>query len=211
MTKPAGVRISNTIELYLTGPERSQAARALQMIDRVHGDGELPLTQIVKGPIYNRWAMEYDPVINRITVNTGQISNFEFKILHEAAHILDFQVFGHGKGYGSESANPDMAELFEAIRRSDAYKKLSAVLDHGFLIRNKPMAVEDLLKERELFARCYAQYITIRSCDHVLLAQLNYILEQDAIRDIVYQWSISDFKPIGNTIDRMFGRKKWIR
>lgn len=67
------------------------------------------------------------------------------------------------------------------------------------------------MTERELFARSYAQYIALRSGDHVLLNQLDEVLKEDTVRDIVIQWSVKDFMPVGQAFDILFRKQKWLR
>lgn len=208
-TKPAGVKVSKSMLLQLTGPERSQAIHALRMIDRVNGDGELPLTQIVKGPIYSMWEMEYDPAENSMTANTGKIADMEFKIIHEVGHMLDYQIFGSGKGYGSERGIIEMQGWREAVLASNAYKNLKDIFDHGFLVGAQSDYVAEFMMERELFSRSYVQYIAQRSENGVLLHQLDCILKRDVNRLISTQWTKDDFMLISKEIDKLFGSKYW--
>jgi SPP1 gp7 family putative phage head morphogenesis protein len=208
-TKPEGSRIGDTMDIHLVRSQRSIARRTFNAIDRVHGDGELPRTRMETGTVPDNWDMEYNPMRNLITARSGRNSNFRLDTIHEVGHMLDYKIFGNGAGYGSASSG-DLVEWRKAVRESEAYEKLKTA-ENGLLIGDQILHVEYLLEEHELFARSYAQYITLRSGDRMLINELQTRLNYDKIGPYSEQWDIPDFEKIAHSFDNLFRKKSWLR
>lgn len=133
VSNPCGKPISQSVEIKLISGERWKVNRALKAIDKVHCDGDLQYAKIVKGVLPDEWDMGYFPSSCMVMVRTGNIENYELMTLHEIGHMLDYQVYGHGHGYGSETGDEYLVDLLGAIKASDAYNILKDILEHGFL------------------------------------------------------------------------------
>lgn len=68
-----------------------------------------------------------------------------------------------------------------------------------------------LLEPKELFARAYAQYVTVRSSDLRLLTQLQEA-QRDLFLGMVYHqyWNDDDFGPVLRAFDRLMRQRRWI-
>lgn len=130
---------------------------------------------------------------------------------HEIGHYLDHQAIGTPRDMASELADPQLSPWFDAVNRTREIRTLRAL----FANRNATIGaarvpvdrgyVEYLLRNREIFARSFAQWIAIRSEDPVLLAQL------DDLRTSIYpsQWDDSEFDPIASALDELARRMGW--
>ena len=162
------------------------------------------------GVLPDNWDMSYSPAHNKITVGSENFPDFEMSVLHEVGHMLDYKILGNGNGYGTEKGSELLNGWREAIRASSAHKKLIEA-SSGLLAGDQPERLEYLLEDRELFARSYAQYISERSGNPVLLQQLHAAQESDKIALYANQWTRDDFKSIAKAFDRLFGRMRWLR
>lgn len=69
-----------------------------------------------------------------------------------------------------------------------------------------------LMREREIWARAYAQWIARESGDEVLLEQINHIITE-AKRDgrAPTQWEWDDFELVSDEISAIFKKRGWLR
>lgn len=223
--------------------------RAAAAIDSVHGDGNLNTIKI--GRMSPR-EIEEQPGTNgyfrpdnqvggshigvRLGKPGGDGSVAESTVLHEVGHWLDFAAIGDpatnvpggywyasgGEGINSASQWAPMSSVFDAIRGSDAYRKLDGT--RGFyesmaantdnsdyirsLYRGRLQFAEYMQSDVELWARAYAQYITDRADDQLLKDQLA-TLRSRFPDDLPGQWSEEDFAPIADAMDKFFTKIGW--
>lgn len=202
---------------------------ALAAIDQVHIDGSLPDIQLVRPKTMQNRGFFYGiaGVPTEIWIRDGCEAP-EFTLLHEIGHFLDFAILGRGRFFAG-SPHPPPANIAAAliawdlaIQRTSAYQQLEAMLMNGksslTLSSGSTITVSVdqalirgyLLDRKELFARSYAQYITIRSLELILREQLDR--ERDRTPEHVYyplQWDDDDFEPVAVTLDHLFQTLGW--
>lgn len=146
----------------------------------------------------------------------------ELTTVHEIGHFLDYEGLGKPLEYSS-GADPTMAEWRTAVEKSQAVQDLKELIQKGKV----PITLDDgtktdytvdvehveyLLEWEELWARAYAQYITLRSGNVVLKRQLDRIRRGVGGNHQVYtaqHWADADFEPIAEAIDKIFEAKGW--
>lgn len=136
-------------------------------------------------------------------------------MLHEVGHFLDFAGFGTPGEYASNSANAAVAPWRKAVLHSEAVRSLTSLIVE--LVTALPEAetqrhrrLLEPLDPEELWARSYAQYVTIRSSDPDLAAALDQI--RTPVPGFVYypmQWDDADFEPIAEAIETLFRGIGW--
>lgn len=148
----------------------------------------------------------YELLFSRYNGYTG------LNLLHEVGHAIDHQLFGPTIGWGS-SSNRAMEPLFQAIEASEAIPRLKACLfelAHDRAVTNvTPRTLGKVTayytSRPETFARAFAQWITVRSGDPKLLAELkekrHSTSDEEKIPD---QWEDEDFAPIAAEFEKLF-------
>jgi hypothetical protein len=116
-----------------------------------------------------------------------------------------------------------MRGLLDAIRDSDAVKSLESlrtgprtvVVNNGrgpvtYTIDRTYIAY--LQKGQELFARAYAQWVTEKSGDPILIRQLSEKLSNIHSDPVAYrhQWDHDDFKSIADEFNKLFRSLGWV-
>lgn len=203
----------------------------LRIIDSVHGDGALPKIPVT----WNRKINEhgsYTSSLSGVAKGIAASSKGEYPLLtlaHEIGHFLDQQVLGVAGRFASESADAAirqrMAAFTKAAHDSLQVKQLRALLAQeraefvvdGELMRAKVDRphVLYLLSHREIFARAYSQWISARSGNPALKAQLDMRRGKTASdpHDVLYtvHWLDEDFAPIKVALDELFRGMKWTK
>lgn len=182
--------------------------RSLNAIERVHGDGVLdaiPVRALPSGhPSFGQMRYRGSRVIDVRVKSSGRWP--ELTATHEIGHVLDMQALGNRGIFASHEGTGVLAQVMRAIRSSAAVRaleELAAGQTSRFVARR---IREYLLTPHELWARAYAQWVTTRSGDPVLLAQL----ERKLGSHLHEQWSAADFEPIALAIDEAFRAKGWL-
>jgi hypothetical protein len=181
------------------------ARKTLAAIDSVHTDGSLPQLRFDEAEIigaaqarfyYDQQMIEIDPAK----------SAPHFALVHEIGHAIDYAL-GNGS-FASATNDPALRHWRNAIYGSHGYLR---ILDYADRITSLAEAeyVNYAIRNSELWARSYAQYIAARSDDPVLLLELrnrqNY--ESDELQ---LQWQDEDFEDIASAIDGYFRLVAWI-
>jgi len=220
--RPSGTRISTLVESG-SGPLFEALRDTLTIIDEVHGDGDLPRlpVRLTTGRIeiggYRFSGRDGTPLRLELSQHSDHP---HLTVVHEVGHFLDHQALGVPGRYASESGHLD--DLMSTIDRSAAIKALRTRIgrQHARVrlpdgsIRQHPILqryVSYLLRQSEVFARAYAQYIATRSQSVVLLQQVSG-LRHALLSGRVYhtQWDTDDFETIGEAFDRLLRRKGWL-
>lgn len=199
-------KVSASITLNVTGIVKSAAEHALEQIDAVHTDGQLP-----KIPLRTDVAMNHAGVyaINKADLTAVEIRINgkgpwpELTVAHEIGHFLDHQVIDKA-GFLASRHSALLAPFREALRKSRAYADIvdaMSSLDHK--VRKN---AEYLVTDHECFARAYAQYIAVRSGDQRMLGQVALARSRLSYR----QWSEDDFREIAAALDQIFKQKGWL-
>ncbi|WP_395735281.1 hypothetical protein [Prosthecobacter sp.] len=108
--------------------------------------------------------------------------------LHELGHHVDLHLDPQ-----------DVAAVVKAALASS-----SADWIENYVSKNK----EYYLDPKEIFARAYAQYVTLKSGDHEVLQELQNVLDDDEIH--WKQWGKSDWIPIEEAITKALKRRTWL-
>lgn len=199
--------------------KRAEAAkeRALQAIEKIHGDGpleEIPFKQTRRGSAnasYNPYADTRGIILKKI--NGGEVS-----VVHEIGHWLDHEAFYIGtsakkslppvrtqgqmfreieKTFGSYG--PEFEEFRDAFKASASYAK----------IENAAMSSSSkdyLLSSHEGFARAYSQWIAQQSGDKGMIKEI-----EDSLGNYYGQWEWDDFSLISVAISNIFKRRGWLK
>lgn len=89
--------------------------------------------------------------------------------LHELGHRFAHGVTGSVSG---PATDPALARWREAVDRSSSKRLLDAVLDAGGMSQESERQIIYAASWKELFARSYAQWVTVRSADSEILKEL---------------------------------------
>lgn len=194
--------VSAALEIRTKLPVAQQIARTIAVIDRVHDDGALPKVTINAKPsaknLGSFWAAS-----NRIGVSPHGPWP-QMTTAHEIGHLLDHQVLGR-RGVFASAVAPELAAWREAVQGSRAVQMIQASLKGS-----RPVyKAEYFLRDREIWARAYAQYVAVRSRDPEMLRQLDLIRRRPIVGQFL-QWSDADFAPIAAAMDDIFKAKGWI-
>lgn len=207
---PSGTPVSNALEVQVHDKKLKERVRhAIDTINSIHGDGTLMQTPILgRAPgggalgCFTRY------------VQGGRVSQTEIKIsrtgehpcmttVHEIGHLID--AFGLGDGFitGVQAAKqPEIKRWLEAVIHTKSYRQLSEIQDsHAAYLRDP----------KELWARCYAQYIARRSNDPVLKEELDKMVNCMYNKMYHAQWSDDEFPEIMNVMDQIFISKGWLK
>jgi hypothetical protein len=216
--RPSGVSLGRALTVG-PGIVNSTLREVVTIIDRVHGDGELPpipmsFVSDLKNPRGHSidGAFIYDIVEDetivarsiRIRQGTPQIS---FVALHEIGHFID-AVALPSRGFASED-DPALRSWRRAVVRSRLYhhlERIAATADSEVQQR-----AVGLMTPVELWARGYAQFVAVRSGNESLRRAL-WALRLRSATDLYFprQWDDDDFLEIESTIDELFRSLGWI-
>lgn len=224
--KPIGTPVSNALIVEGDDTASNKAREAIEAINSVHGDGNLPQIpiKVVQDADFNG---EYE--IDRFdgTPLNIKISSYndhaELTTAHEIGHFIDFaEISDYPLKSGTERGLPEFEEWNNAINNSQAVanirKMSNSPLDYSAEVEiyGKVQTVNPsgdylryTLTPRELWARSYAQYIAVRSGNKNMLNAIERQRKTPLYEDV--QWSEEDFAPIADTIDKLFKAKGWIQ
>lgn len=128
--------------------------------------------------------------------------------VHEVGHLLDNHAFGDGTRFAS-STNAQLTDWRGAVTASTAFRSLQSLKDD---YRNTIFAghLAYLLTREELWARSYTQFISLKSGDAQLAAELDQVRIRNGPVYISRHWDNNDFAPIADAISTLFRRKGWM-
>lgn len=219
-SRPAGVPLSRVL-LIGPGIANDDLRAAVDAINRVHGDGDLPpipvrLTSVVVGgvgvPDGRVWfRQEPEGGLSSIMITVrSDAPNRQFVLVHEIGHALDLCGLP-GEGFASSSAA--VADLDEWRRSVTASRAYAALVERGRQDVGGEATRASILRHlEELWARSYAQFMAIRSGSPALMASLERLRRRPA--SAVYhplQWDDDEFVFIDQAIEGLFGRLGWLR
>lgn len=218
---PSGPVVSQALLVPRGGKYGSRYQAALDAIDSVHGDGQLP--EIPVRTKSNIKALgQYVSYANGKPVGidmNGKGDQFELTLAHEVGHFLDQQAIGQTKIFASRS-EPLLAGWRRVVQESQAVRTLRDMQENPsayervvlggertYTVRPDGRYLNYLLSNEEIWARSYSQYIAERSGNTTMRQQVE--IERG---DTLYGqklWSDEDFAPIAAEFDRVFGGLGW--
>jgi hypothetical protein len=195
--------ISKKVSAQVTRKSLTAVQHAIQQIDKVHDDGNLapiPVTHRVaprsQGTYYSGG--------RSIGLRQRGSLHPELTLAHEVGHWIDEMGL---PGFGFSSPNhPDLADWRKAVESSQAFQNLTSKPGYTSQRRHRRY----LLRWTELWARAYAQFISVRSGDKTMLDQLRAVQDGKTAYWIDSQWTEDDFKPIQTEIEKVFTKMKWL-
>jgi SPP1 gp7 family putative phage head morphogenesis protein len=170
-------------------------------IDAVHDDGILPVIPVDgsagsgnNGVYVSTW----DGKADHISVKaTGQWPHMT--AIHEIGHFLDHQALGSKPGkWATEDKDGPLKDVLATAKASDAYAKIQSMAPRS--------RQAYLSKNKEIWARAYAQYVASQSTDPLIIADLK---KAQSISPYL-QWQDDDFQPIATEITKAFTTLKWL-
>ena len=227
--KPTSTPVSAALDVKATGDVGREIRGAIATIDGVHGDGKLPSI-----PVFGRTTDAENTGEFAFDTTTGKAAHIgispagerqRLTFIHETGHFIDG--FGIPRSDGKEgpgrsySTDPAMKEWWKAVQKSDAVKTLKGLRGKSVIditmpdgkparLKLKGGAVDYLLRNDELWARSYAQYVATRSSDTTLRKELGDSLGGFEHPYIPRQWNHQDFEPIAAEFDRLFTKLGWL-
>ncbi len=211
-----GVPVSNALDVsgLKNGEMKSQVNLALQTIDKIHSDGNLPTIPILQtgagrnyGAFYTTWSES--PIKIAISPKGDHKA---LTALHEIGHFLDNSGLGSGKRWTSQISNQlDNNRIVNIAKKSNWWTGFSERVTKFSnaserMISLSPKYLKYIRGSKEIFARAYAQFIAMESGDPILMAQLRKLQEQA----FSTQWSDEDFKPIAEEFRKLFKEQGWM-
>jgi hypothetical protein len=216
-TTPAGQPVSRFL---IWDPTADNLRHLAEIIDRIHGTGDLPECEIrllARLEVRARYVPGLTTGRDRIDLWRGT-GRMELTLLHELGHLLDFRGIGAGNEFSS-LRDPLFRKWKRAINRTQAVAELESLLrqaESGIIQSGKRRRLSReypayLLKSPELFARSYTQYVALRSGQQSLMDQLDLIRYNH--RDVYRfrQWENADFEPVFEALEKLLRRLGWIR
>ena len=206
----ATVPVSRAIDLKTSEPG---VARALEVIDQVHGDGRLPRIPIETWQVMPQGVLGAYHTVEPFWIKIRSYGNdFVNTTIHEIGHFLDQHGLGDGVIEASEMASRrgigPLAKWWEAASRSEAIVEKMEILDRvrELRITDVVKVLEYQLDPAEIWARSYNQYVARRSGETDVIANL-----KQGKRDIlgVEQWTSEDFQEIETAIDEVMRSLDW--
>jgi hypothetical protein len=217
-----GIPVSRALDVIARGRLKKSIDYGIQMIDKVHGDGDLALLPIRQSSSrstaggFGENKYNHEPVDIHVSKNSNHP---ELTVIHEIGHYLDHSGIGIRKQMSS-ATDPIMSEWREAVKSSKAFKGLQEVYDrryieyeiNGQVQRHWNSGIRDyfdyLMSDEELWARSYSQFIAHKTGDAKLKEQVSQFLKDRV--EYNRHWSDDDFTPIASAIEKMFKQIGWM-
>lgn len=224
--KRGGTAVASAVVVSAVDKTSSAARRALAVIDQVHGDGVLPTIPLVvtgKKKTLGGYSFTHGGTASDIELSKHG-SHPELTMAHEVGHFLDHHGIGKPGTFATTDKygqDPYMARVMASIRGTAAHAQLDgwrgqvetiwpdatgAPARYGISTAHTAY----LLRDEELWARAYAQYIATKSGDATMRTQLESIrgeLSPYAAR----QWADDDFEPVLAAMDSLMENRGWSR
>jgi len=223
---PNGIPVSQAFDLSELPGARSRIGGAvrhsMEVIDNVHGDGELtevPLKQ-TSGSV-SMGTYRYNSITGQpVMITTSSKDDTPgFSFAHEVGHFIDQQQIRSNKDVSDIVSN-----IQEAANKTSAMNRLNQlttlrtvpytsntgeVKDH-YIQQNY---VKYLLRENEVFARSYAQYIATESQDAQMIKDLDFNRDIAKAENSIYpsHWTDDDFAPIAKEFNNLFKAMGWLK
>ena len=183
-------------------------SETLSAIDEVHNVSNLPVIPIsVTSKLDQNVDGEFRSTISGIPYDiqiSSAASTPRMTVAHEIGHFIDLSGIKRTGFFAESKINGALSEWWEAVENSDAFKKWKEIKQNGGLFDANGNIIEKVedsyieysMRQRELWARSYAQFIATRTSNSTMKAEL-----ADALTyRFPNQWEDSDFAPIEKAI-----------
>lgn len=187
----------------LTKQAKEEVRSVTALIDRVHDDGTLPMTN-VSHKISRGSQGTYYRGTGEIGIRKEGAVHPEMTLAHEVGHWIDDKALP-GHGFSSENS-PALAAWRKAVQESEAVQRLKTAPEY----QENKRYLRYALQGRELWARSYAQYVATRSGDVKMLEQVTQVRAGKVAFLKDSQWSAADFAPIAREMDNVFKEIGWL-
>lgn len=216
---PAGSKFSEAFT-SITGKQSKKVIEAISAIDKVHGVGSMPKIPIDgnAGRNYGQYKSYTNGSPIGISVASHNSDHPMMTTAHEIGHYLDHKGF-EGKTWASNSE--ELSGILSASKKSEtingilsgSFDKIPVTIkgmdgDVETFMSLTPRMKQYYLKDKEVFARAYSQYITIRSKNPNMMSELRK--QQNGQHSYVV-WQDDEFKPIAAEFDKLFKSKGWLK
>lgn len=226
--QPGGTKVSDAVDFrivprfrkdaVLTAEQRAKVKRAYDVLDSVHGDGNLPKIPVVgltrrkaiKGTLafYARSMATERPVELGFGAKALR-SHPNMATWHETGHFIDHVGFdGDHMTFSSQEDQGLMAGWLAAVKNSKAIQTMAAWrAGDGAPAGVNPKMLDYMLSSKETWARSYAQYIAVKSKDPGGLKELRNMQaaaanSQGAVpADRRYNRTLQGMRPVPGTWD----------
>lgn len=210
--KSAGVErqspVSGAFDLKVHGKLRDQVNIALDAIDKVHDDGELPKIPLTDTRERSYGYLKYRGLPGAYSADHIAVrSNSPWPSLtaaHETGHLLDLEAIGAKGEYATLSGFADMKRVLAAAEKTETIGLIRERLTMAS--RTTRAEAQYLLKPQEIWARLYAQFIAERSAAPALVRELALLREAAPLRG----WGAEEFAPVAVEIEKMFKNLGWL-
>jgi hypothetical protein len=215
--------VTNALVNLTKGKVNEAVRTAMNAIDKVHGDGNLPRIPVQQSS-GGRRVGEFARIGDRpkhIKISPKG-STPSLNMAHEVGHFIEYSGIPKQQ-YGPRifELSPHFKEWLATVKNSEAYAELRSLKSEKWMANQRPDGtvgqfpvdrryVGYLLSPEELWARSYAQYIAHRSGSSVMIKEVASVRDQpSAYRNA--HWTPADFEPIAQAIDKMFKGLGWIK
>jgi hypothetical protein len=193
-------------------PLSAQFRAAISAADRVHTVCSIPPVPVAISSRRNENGayvrMERPRRAIRIEISRYG-SHPALTLLHEVGHMLDHWCLNRiGAGFASENRDPSFDRLYEIMETDSLLIRLHK---QGSALGGKTSAGErryfrEMLFAREVWARCYSQWVATKSGDDLLLGQLEKVRVDGSYfagKWCTFHWDTECFKPIMDAVDKL--------
>lgn len=203
---------------FTYGKKNVKISEALSAIDEVHDGGNLPVIPIEE--VTNLGAGvegAFQRTVNGKPVKIQVLKTAQNKLMtvtHEIGHYIDLTAINPAGHMAESKINGALSEWWKAVENSDAFKKWKEIKQNGGLVDANGNIIEKVgdnyieysMRQRELWARSYAQFIATESSNGAMKAEL----ADELTYRFPNQWDDVDFAPIGKAIYNLFKVMGWM-
>lgn len=197
---PTGRPVSKAFALRGKSEASTEFRAAIEIIDRLHGDGALPVIPMrVSSGSRVVGGYGLDGFI-RVSKNGDHM---RLTAAHEIGHFLDHRGWGNIErmSSGSEAAAKAWRDAVNASPSIQRLRELASSSGGQY--------VRYLLSVPEIWARSYSQWVATRSKDPVMLSQVAKIRAHRTEAGRLAHWGVDEFEPIAKAIDDLFMLLGW--
>ena len=207
-TVPVGAEVSSGLDVQVTDRIGTSVAHAIETIEKVHGDGNLPTIPVVKVAPGGEAGFLYEgDRATQIGLAEGTMMDVIEATVHEIGHFLDHSGL---PGHQHASDLEELPEMMDLLHRIEATPTFKAIRRAAAAAAPDWRYWQYLLRGREMFARAYTQYIAWKSGDEELGARIDELLVSNVPVHRLKYWPYYEFLPIVRAMDKLFERQRWL-